>query len=285
MKSLLTILLLLAGLLCRADGVTEVRVLLLPMELTGPATANWLPDALRQNMVHELARSSRLAALSPKEALATSDPTTARAAGQNQGAQLVIFGSCQVAGADVRLMGQVLDVKSGKIAGVAKLTGSMRDVFGLEDQFAERCKRLSLEAIGEAQAKSDPVAAFARNLNDPVPVVKPGDALRRGPWPWDVQDPEVQWARDNVIYGRRTNTDYFTYPAYPYSDYGIWGGPVYGYGYGYGGQGHGWFRHPMNVANNASFNTFGRSYTSSTSVQWNANFHSSKGNVQVNVGR
>lgn len=283
MKSLLTILLLLAGSLCRAEGVAEVRVLLLPMEMSGLATANWLPDALRQNMVHELARSSRLVALSPKDALATSDPAAARAAGQHHAAQLVVFGSCQITGADVRLMGQVLDVKSGKIVGMTKLTGSMRDVFGLEDQFAERCKQLSLQAIGEAHAKADPVAVFANKLDNPVPAVKPDDALRRGPWPWDVEDPEVQWARDNVIYGRRANTDYYTYPTYPYYGgyYGVWSGGVWG---GYGWR-RGWLRHPMNVANNATFNTIGRSYMCDTSVQWNANFQFPNGNVQVNVGR
>ena len=290
MKSLaFAIVFLLGALVSRAGGVAEVRVLLLPMELTGPATANWLPDGLRQNLINEMGRTSRLVIIAAKDAVATSDPEQARAAGRERRADLVIFGSCQVAGADVRLLGQVLDVKSGKIAGVTKLTGSLRDVFGLEDQFAARCKRLSLDAIGDQEAKADPVAAFAKNIDKPVPAVKPGEALRRGPYPWEVEDPELQWARDNVIYGRRINTDFYTYPTYPFGNvYGYGAAPIYG-GWaspGYGmNMGRGWFGLPMNVANNANIVTTGKSYLSDTSVQWGGNFFFPRGNMQVNVGR
>ncbi len=282
MKSIvISIVFLLAGLVCRADGVAEVRVLLLPMELAGPATANWLPEALRQNMVNEMGRSSRLVIVATKDAAATSDPDHAREAGQKARAELVVFGSCQVAGVDVRLMGQVLEVKSGKIVGATKLTGSLRDVFGLEDQFASRFKRLSLEAIGVQEAKADPVGAFAKKLEQPVPAVKAGAAVDAAPWPWEVEDPEVKWARDNVIYGRRSSTDYYSYPTYfPLGNfYGAgWGGSFYGRGFG-----HGW--HSINVGNNASFNTMGRSYMSGGSVQWGGSFSFPNGHVQVNVGR
>ncbi|MGA2500133.1 MAG: hypothetical protein ABSH20_20535 [Tepidisphaeraceae bacterium] len=286
MRLLSTILFLLAGLVCRAGGVAEVRVLLLPMELAGPATANWLPDALRQNMVNELGRTSRLLIVAAKDAPATSDPEKAREAGQKHRAELVIFGACQIAGADVRLLGQVLDVTSGKIVGVTKLTGSMRDVFGMEDQFASRCKRLSLEAIGEQQARADPVGAFAKNLNQPVPAIKPQNPVRPAAWPWEVEDPELLWAQDHLIYGRRTSTDYYTYPMGNYYGYGLlpgyWGWANPGYGLN---MGRGWFGRPTNVSNNANIITTGRSYMSGTSVQWGGNFSFPRGNVQVNVGR
>ncbi|MFI5381490.1 MAG: hypothetical protein ACHRHE_19505 [Tepidisphaerales bacterium] len=278
MKSLVSsIVFLLAGLVCRAGGVTEMRVLLLPMELTGPASANWLPDALRQNMVQELARSNRLVIVAAKDATATSDPEQARETGIKHRAELVIFGSCQVNNADVRLMGMVLNVKSGKITGVTKLTGSMRDVFGLEDQFAEHCRRLSLEALQDQLPKPDPVAVFAKNLDKPVPAIKPGNPVRAGPWPWEVPNPDVEWARDSIIYGRRTNTDYYSYPLFPMG--AAYGSP------GYGGLnfGRGWLGYPLNTTTYNGI-TFSRSYQNATSLTWGATYFFPGGMLRINTG-
>ncbi len=277
MRCLCVLVWLIPALLCRAEGVAETRVLLLPFELAGPASANWLPDALRQNMLHEMARSSRLVLLSPKDVAVAGDAVAARAAGRTHSAHLVIFGACQVVENEVRLIGHVLDVSSGKMVGVIRLTGSMRDVFGLEDQFAERCKRLSLEAAQAQQPKADPVMAFARNLEKPLPAIKPEDPLRRGPWPWEIDHPEVRWARENVIYGRRSSTEYYGYPMFPMG--AAYATPGYG-GFNFG---RGWLGHPLTTTTYNGI-TFSRSYQSATSLTWGATYYFPNGVIRVNTG-
>jgi TolB-like protein len=226
-------------------------VLVLPFSSIGEHQATWLPGALRSNLANELARTPGLIPISPKDAPAADDPDSAWKLGENHRTTFVLYGSYQVVNNEIRLSAQVMDVANGRIIATTKTTGSFRDVFGMQDQLVDRCKHVLVDIVASRQPKPDPVEAFAMKLQQQNQAPKAAAAQQNGPWPWDVPNPEVEWARERLIYGRTDDSNWY---RYPYPMYG-------GYGYGYG------ILYPINMGyNNGTF--YNPNYRLPSSQRW-----------------
>ncbi len=64
------------------------------------------------------------------------DPESAVKVGKLLGAQTLISGSIQVAGGSIRIIANFVDVESGKVNDSQKVTGSINNIFDLQDQLA-----------------------------------------------------------------------------------------------------------------------------------------------------
>ena len=76
----------------------------------------------------------------PDAAVATpvagSDSADALAAGKNAGAEMVVFGSYQIVGDQIRVTGQMTDVSTGSVVSSLQTTGTVTGIFRVEDKLA-----------------------------------------------------------------------------------------------------------------------------------------------------
>src|SRR3954469_20460942 len=149
MKRMIVALMLVMG--TAAYGAGPAKVLVLPFDAAGPAEKGWIAKAVQKNLLAELSRLNSVQPLNGTVAAADQDAAV-KAAG-DAGADFVVFGTYQVVESDLRLTGQVVDVsKKQSVAGL-KSTGSLRDLFGLEDVVANQVKRALPQPVAVAEVE------------------------------------------------------------------------------------------------------------------------------------
>src|SRR5688572_4472570 len=153
------------------EATRPVKVLVLPFESIGPEPKDWIARALSQNLMAELAR---VPSVEPVAGAPATDQETAVRVAQATGAKFVVFGSYQAVDSDLRITGQVVDVETKQALAGLKATGTLRDLFGLEDTIASQVKR-ALSQQGEPPAQAPAAAKAAEMLDHPkVPGAAPG---------------------------------------------------------------------------------------------------------------
>ncbi len=134
----------------RASAV-EGPVAVMPFKnLNGDARLDWLRVGMAESMASDLGRSGRVGVVERGQidrALAeialgalrqAQDERDAARLGKLVGARTVIVGAFQSAGKEVRLSARFVTVETGVVAGAAKVTGPLDDVFRLQDQVVEK---------------------------------------------------------------------------------------------------------------------------------------------------
>lgn len=207
-----------AGVCWGAERVSGV--LLMPFTPLGETReAEWIGRAVQQSLLSELSRMKGVQPMLPGEGVkGTGDMASVAKVGKAAGAEYVVYGSYQIGEVGLRLMGQVLEVKSGRFVGGMKATGVVRDLFQMEDEIAEQTKRILSKQAWEAAEMAKKAAAGA----EVVAEVK--EELRMPERPWALDEEWIRWQRERPIVGNY--------------DGGVWRhrygiGVVYGYGYGY----------------------------------------------------
>ena len=129
-------------------------VLLLPFAAVGETGgAEWIGQAVQQSLLSDLSRVKTLQPLVPGTAIkGAMDLEGVRQAGKAAGADYVVYGSYQLGEVALRITGQVLDVNSGRFVGGVKATGSVRELFEMEDAIAEQTKRILSKQVWAAEA-------------------------------------------------------------------------------------------------------------------------------------
>jgi TolB-like protein len=158
-------------------AVAQEKVLVLPFEAVGPEQGQkgWVARALQQNLMAEL---SRAGSVKPASATAAAgDQEAAIRAGEAAGAKYVVFGTYQSVESDLRITGQVVDVSTKQAIAGLKATGTLRDLFGLEDTIAAQVKKA---LPGAAMLPAAPAAA-GEMLVQPRPAEAPPAIAPRGP--------------------------------------------------------------------------------------------------------
>jgi TolB-like protein len=205
----------------------ELRVVVLPFEGVGPeqGAKGWVARAIQQNLMTELSRTNSVKPVAGTAA--AGDQEAALKAGA--GAKYVVFGSYQVVESDLRITGQVLDVEKKEAVAGLKATGTLRDLFGLEDVIAAQVKKAlpqpQVEA-GKADMLAQPVAGAAPGAAvAPRGPVEIGRAVRAADELADEMDRAIERIRYRNTYEDEYNYDRgYRRPYY---------GNGYGYGYGY----------------------------------------------------
>ncbi|MGE5609577.1 MAG: hypothetical protein ACM359_10015 [Bacillota bacterium] len=158
------------------------RVLLLPFAPLGEeGNSLWVGQAVQQNLLSELSRVGTVEPVVPMtQTTAAAGTDEALQAGQTAKATYVVFGSYQMGEAGLRLTGQVLEVQSGRLIGGMKATGTLRDLFFLEDTLAEQVKRILAKQMQPRETKPvepEPPAVEATQLAEPeMPWQQRGNA-------------------------------------------------------------------------------------------------------------
>ncbi len=138
----------------KVDHTGPVRVSVMPFKATGAdPTLDYLKQGLSEVVVTELAQSQGVKLIErgqidvdigEVEFSQTKyvDPATRAQLGKINGAEIVILGSYQVAGADMRFTARFVNVESGEVLAAAKADGPKDDVFGLQDKLSVDVKKV-----------------------------------------------------------------------------------------------------------------------------------------------
>ncbi|HSZ58206.1 MAG TPA: hypothetical protein VK797_21255 [Tepidisphaeraceae bacterium] len=220
-------------------------VLVLPFVPPAGANLDWAGKGIQQNLIAELSPNLRGEAVSPANLPATDDAATALKAGRENHAPVVIFGGTQLLGKQIRATGQVLDVNNAKLLGTLKATGSLDDLFRLEDRLAGQALQslprtmLNLRGLAAAQGGRRQIIELPSDAPAPAPTYGNSYAYSPPytPQPYATLEPP---APPYSPYG-------FSYPYpfyYPYYNLLTFGGGFRGDGFfpfasGFGFEGHG----------------------------------------------
>jgi TolB-like protein len=158
------------------------RVLVMPFtELSDEPKREWVGKAMQQSLVAELTRSGMVSVITPPaNAVPTDDAAGAAKLARDQHAPLAVIGSYQLVGEELRVTGQMIESINGEHIAAIKATGSLRDLFGIEDIIGSQVRR-DLQVILQPEvASSDPRSSGA-GAGDPFGVESTGPVQRQTP--------------------------------------------------------------------------------------------------------
>jgi TolB-like protein len=222
-------------------------VLVLPFVAPAGNKDEWIGKAVQQDLLTDLTQGTVTRVLAPAGTPGAVDPQTAVQIAHDLGASIVVFGQAQVAGNEVRLTGEVLEVATAKPLGGLKATGPSDQLFHLEDALAGQVF-LSLPRTLLTSQTVQGLQQAAANQQQPAtgtPPASPETTQSTTPTsvyvnpPVDTGEayaPQTYYSYPNYSYNyyQTPNYDYY-YPAYTYAypSWGVW--PFWSSGIFFGG--------------------------------------------------
>src|SRR4051794_4033254 len=163
----------------RRDQQGTTKVLLLPFQsVGGRPTDSWIGRSIQQSLLTDLVMGGPIQVSTSSNAAA--DPNAAVDAGKSAGARYVVFGQVHVndrgegMGSAVRITAQVLDTASSRPVGVLKSTGSIDDLFPVEDELAEQARHQLTRLQYASGLEPD------RGAGEPRPTIEASGPVRAG---------------------------------------------------------------------------------------------------------
>lgn len=222
----------------------QTKVLVLPFAPALATDADWISRAVQQSVVADLSRPTTgrpVQAVSDNTAI--NNTNDAIEAGKKAGAKYVVFGNYQTVEPTLKVTGQIIDVETGKVVSGLKSTGSVRDLFDMQDRLAAQVRF----AIATERLTGRP--AQVANSQPKLPVAPPPTIEAQGPvvvgdkHPFDGSDLSRAVADDVSLIDRYDATGqsyrqqyyddrYYNSNLPVYSSYPYYGGGYYGYGGG-----------------------------------------------------
>jgi TolB-like protein len=178
---------------------------------------------VQQSLVTDLARADvQPVTLDPARPESSSpaggyDSTAVLNLGRGQSARYVVHGTYQFNNEEVRLTGLVIDVDENRTVGSVKATGSLRDLFDLQDALSHQARKLLTPAPASAQESTAAPAREPLAYHDVGPVSIAG---YRAPSP---------------VLSAQESSRIKLQNASPYDSYLPYYGGYYGFGYFYYG--------------------------------------------------
>src|SRR4051794_18402814 len=143
MRSILLSVLLLLSSPLFAQQPAEITIYLSPLTpIAEDGKTTWISQSVQQNIFHEFAR---VQGIRPILAANQIDRDAAIKAAKSAGANFLLEGSYTLADRGLRITLQLFDLRTNSYIGAAKATGSLKDLFALEDEIADQVKRLALK--------------------------------------------------------------------------------------------------------------------------------------------
>jgi TolB-like protein len=213
------------------------KVLITPFRIMGNTTGReWVAGAIQENLRAQL---TGIPGLMPIDGQPINNgESDAIAAGKNAGAVLVVFGTCEIADNDLRAIGQVDDVYTGRVLTSLKATGPVGQLFAVEDNLSNQ--------LSAALPHPEGYAATPQT-NVPQEPPSPPQQTYVAPAPsyyGSGYAPQYSYYYGDPGYSYSEPYSYY-YGGYPYYGPYLYGGIGFGYyGHGYGGfrGGFGGFR-------------------------------------------
>jgi TolB-like protein len=200
------------------------KVLLLPFQAVGGRPSDsWIGRSIQQSLLTDLVMGGPIRVSSSSTGV--TEPNAAIDVGKNAGARYVVYGQVHVndrgdgAGSAVRITAQVLDTSSGRPVGVLKSTGSIDDLFPVEDELAEQARRQLTRLQYAAGLEADRGAAAGGG--EPRPTIEASGPVRMGVY----SNPD--WMDSGS--GVPSSASYRYYYGNPYNWYEYTPAPAYSY--------------------------------------------------------
>lgn len=179
---------------------SESRTLLV-LPFTPPAGGlDWIGKAVQQDLSAGLASKVRGRVIAPSAAAPPADADAALKAARDVGASVVVLGQAQVLQEQVRLSGQVLDVASGKPYGSLKATGTVENLFQLEDALAAQISgelpriMVALKGVAAANQSELPYRVYGSRAGELATEELPAGELSDGAFLSPVYAPPTPYA-------------------------------------------------------------------------------------------
>jgi TolB-like protein len=219
-----------------AAAPAPASVLVLPFRPLADAERNaWIGRAVAESMTADLSVDRNLTVNTDKDA-AVDSLAAALGAGRTAGVQFVVFGTFQKSGNEIRLTGQIADVKKGAAIAGLKATGPLTELFSLQDGLVHQ---VQLRLSRPANPPGAPVAGAAQRVD--VPRTGANDTtddgllgVPRAPAKRDIGWLDARGDDTTEFAGAARDGRYryvYTNPIDPYYYYGGYAG-YYGIGYG-----------------------------------------------------
>jgi TolB-like protein len=217
-----------------------ITVLLLRFEAIGDAAqAGWVGRAIQQNLANDLERSNLASPRLPvAEPPVAADATAARRLAREAQTVLVAYGAYQINDGEIRITSQLLDVASGQVLGAMKATGSLRDLFAVEDSLSEQTRKVLRQITNRPVEPPAPVIPQAiAEIANVGGLIQPAGPIRDDFW--QARD-DLELAMLRARLDREYDASYYRYNlGFLPTWYGAWPCyPHYTYGYGHGWRGY-----------------------------------------------
>ena len=140
----------------RADATSPphpVSVAVTPFDVLAAADSQWLGRALQEGIATGIQKSSGMSGVIVP-GLAPPDALSAIAMGKPASADAVVFGSVQVVDNQIRILGQVIAISTGKTLGTLRCDAPESGLFDAEDQLAAEAQRILTAAVPVARKAS-----------------------------------------------------------------------------------------------------------------------------------
>jgi TolB-like protein len=201
----------------------------------------WVGEAIARDLVTSLAGATHARV----DLLTTplQDPRAVRQAAAGRKDSVAVFGSTQLAGSQVRVTGQVIDVNSGAVPGTFNAAAPANNLFPLEDQLSGQVVAALPRQWVNAPTSAPPAAGS---------LTSEGYASTSGPeyqsyvYPDYAAYPPGYYAPYAYYSYPRSYYDYtYAYPSWWWYEPYAWYGPIYyhGYWHHHWGGDHDWDDH------------------------------------------
>jgi TolB-like protein len=216
------------------------HVMVFPFNSVGPADGNeWIGLGIGQSLQTTAGKAGAVPVFAPATQPANENPLQEAA---KHGATVAVMGGYQIMNGDIRATGAIVDVASGQPLGVLAATGSMKELFKVEDALGMQLQ----------QTLSQPLVVVPPNQQAPAATDQPAtSALTTPAAPTTMDDGQsgydqpsastyYQSSTPSVVYNSYYTTPstgysapyyyypayyypaYYSYPYYPYYSYWYW---------------------------------------------------------------
>jgi TolB-like protein len=210
-----------------AQPAQPAKIVVLPFELVGGKPGDtWLARSIQQSVLTDLLTASRSQVVTSVAPAA--DTAGAADLGHKLGTRYVVFGQVHINENALRVTGQIVSTATDSVVGTLKATGTLNDLFTLEDVLGNETRG----AVGRLEG---PQFASAVPPQQPPPTIQ-----QVVPYPQDTGVPYPGVYDTSPVYPVPYDSgypyDYYPDTNYPYFPY-FYGG--IGFGRGIGGHGIG----------------------------------------------
>ena len=126
-----------------AQHIVPTKIVIMPFPALGDVQGRvWIGAAVQQSLSADVSRLGGMTVVSVVQGVDVADTNALLKAAKTTQCDTVVSGTCQFAGDEMRITGQVMDIASGKSLGGLKVSGDVRDLFSLEDELSSELRHL-----------------------------------------------------------------------------------------------------------------------------------------------
>ena len=193
-------------------------LLILPFAPPPQGGYAWIGKSIQQDLMADLTQGAPLTVIAPSSEHPATDAREAVEAARSRDAGYVVYGQSQIAGNNLRVTGQLLEVPTAHPLAALKATAPIDNLFALEDGLAAQAAMALSRTLGGEAATSQPSLPQDAYVSQQAP-----NEIYPAPQP----PPAAYYSYQEPVYSYNSSDYYYPYSdyyAYPYWGWGAWWG-------------------------------------------------------------